>query len=89
MATQRKGARHGDEGLPILEGGFQTHAVAGIQGQPWIAQIQHTLKTGQQIIEIVQRRPPQVIGSHATSICTKALNKVTLELTLCAATEDP
>jgi hypothetical protein len=42
---------------------------------------------GQVIIEVVQRRPPQDVDSQNSPICTKPLNKVIFELTLCAATE--
>ena len=88
MAAQGEGTGHVDEGLPILQGGFQPQAVPLIQGQGWMAQIQHSLQPGQQIIEIVQGSPPKVLRSHASPICTKALNEVTLESILWAATEE-
>jgi len=84
MTVQRQSTGHGDEGLPIFERGFQAHAIAGVERQPGVTQIQDALEPGQKIIEVVQRRAPKILGSHAFSACTKALNKVTLDMTLCA-----
>jgi hypothetical protein len=61
VAAQREGTRHVDEQFPVFQGSSQPQAVALVEGELRLAQVQDALEARQQVVEVVQRGPPQLL----------------------------